>query len=129
MSPEDQYKSIPALRRAVELVEHRIKMVPTQHSAKADLAEYLARLGDSKGALITLDKIPEAARGAMASRVVIAFELCGRRTDAIRAVRSYFKNPLTLREVLDEPVLAKLHQDPEFKRAVEEVRTRSSRPL
>jgi tetratricopeptide (TPR) repeat protein len=124
LSPDDRAKSVPALRKAADLAEQRLKVTPKLYSVLADLAEYHARLGDAQSSLAAIEKIPEASRGPLAGRLVTSYELSGRRADALRAVRTYFTNPLTLREVLDEPALANLRGDPDFAAAVEEVRAK-----
>lgn len=124
LSADDRGKSIPSLRKAAELAESRLRVTPKLYSVLADLAEYRARLGDRQAALAALSRIPEAARTPLAARIVISYELMGQRAEAIRAVRAYF-SPLTLREILDEPALAKLRQDPGFNAAIDAVRAKS----
>ena len=128
LSPDDQGKSVPALRKAAELAERRLQMTPQCHVAWADLAEYRARLGDAKSSLAALSQIPEAARAPLAGRMVVSYELCGRRAEALGALRTYFSNPLTLREVLDEPALANLRRDPAFGPAISAVQAKSHQP-
>ena len=128
LSPDDRGKSVPALRKAAELAERRLQVTPKFHVALADLAEYRARLGDAKSSLAALSQIPEASRAPLAGRIVVSYELCGRRSEAIRALRTYFSNPLTLREVLDEPALANLRRDPAFGPAINAVRAKSHQP-
>ncbi len=124
-SAEDKAKSAPALRKAAELAAKRIEVTPKLYSGWADLAEYRARLGDGAGARGALAKIPEASRGPLAGRIVVAYELSGKRDEALAAVRSYFTNPLTLREILDEPALAALRADARFAEAVAAVKAKA----
>ena len=128
LSLDDRGKSIPSLRKAAELAERRLQVTPKLYSVLADLAEYRARLGDAKSSLAALARIPEAARAPLAGRIVVSLELSGRRAEAIRALRAYFSNPLTLREVLDEPALANLRGDSAFGPAINAVRAKSQQP-
>ena len=128
LSLDDRGKSIPSLRKAAELAERRLQVTPKLYSVLADLAEYRARLGDAKSSLAALARIPEAARAPLAGRIVVSLELSGRRPEAIRALRAYFSNPLTLREVLDEPALANLRGDSAFGPAINAVRAKSQQP-
>ena len=123
LSPDDRGKSIPALRKAAELAERRLQVTPKLYSVLADLAEYRARLGDSKSSLAALARVPGAARTPLATRIVVSYELCGQRAQALRAVHDYFSK-LTVREVLDEPVLANLRADAAFGPALDAVRAK-----
>ena len=78
MSPEDRDKAVPALRKAVEFAENFLKLAPADYSAMSSLAEYKARLGDAKGALAEIRKIPESAKGPLASRLArfMASSIC-----------------------------------------------------
>jgi serine/threonine-protein kinase len=125
LSPDDRGKSVPSLRKAAELAESHLKVTPKQYFILADLAEYRARLGDAKASLAALARIPEASRGPFGGRIVVSYELMGRRAEALQALRTYFTNPLTLRELLDEPVLVGLRGDPAFAAAVEDVRAKA----
>ena len=125
MSPEDRGKSVPALQKAAEMAESRLRVTPTLHSAMADVAEYRARLGQKQEALAAIGRIPESARGPLAGRLVVSYELSGKREDALRALRTYYANPITLREVFDEPALENLRGDAAFGAAVDAVRAKA----
>jgi tetratricopeptide (TPR) repeat protein len=125
LSADDRGKSIPSLRKAADLAESRLRVTPKLYTVLADLAEYRARLGDAKSSLAAIDRIPEAARGPFGGRIVVSYELSGRRADALRALRAYFTSSLTLREILDEPALTNLRGDPAFTAAAEEIRAKS----
>ena len=118
MSPEDRGKAVPALRKAVELAENVLRLTPADYSVMSSLAEYRARLGDAKGAMAEVKKIPESAKGPLASRLVLAYELSGARREAIQTVRMHFTSGQRLREILDEPVLERLQADGEFKKFI-----------
>jgi tetratricopeptide (TPR) repeat protein len=111
-------KIAPALRRAIELAEKRLRVTPTEHTIHANLAEYRARLGDSKGALAEIAKIPEDVRQPVASRLALAYELTGNRTKAIELIRTTIKNAASLGQIKDDPDLAGLWADPEFQKAI-----------
>ena len=118
MSPEDRNKAVPALRKAVEFAENLLRLTPADYSLISNLAEYRARLGDAKGAMAEVKKIPESAKGPLASRLVLAYELSGARREAIHTVRMHFASGRRLREILDEPVLERLQADGEFKKFI-----------
>jgi tetratricopeptide (TPR) repeat protein len=109
----------PALRRAIELAEKRLEVTPTDYGIRADLAEYQARLGDSRAAMAEIGRIPEAARQALASRLAIAYELTGNRTKAIELIGPTLTNPASLSQIKDDPDLAPLWADPLFQQAIQ----------
>jgi len=117
-APGSESKIAPALRRAIELAEKRLRVTPTEHTIHANLAEYRARLGDSKGALAEIAKIPEDVRQPVASRLALAYELTGNRTKAIELIRTTIKNAASLGQIKDDPDLAGLWADPEFQKAI-----------
>ncbi len=124
LSPEDKDKAIPALRKAVQLAEKRLALTPTRYSAMADLAEYHSRLGEGSLALREIERIPLSARPPLAGRIITAFELSGKRSQAIAAFKAYYNGEIMLREILDEPILDPLKADPAFERAVTELRSK-----
>ena len=109
----------PALRRAIELAEKRLEVTPTEYGIRADLAEYQARLGDSRAAMAEIGRIPEAARQALASRLAVAYELTGNRTKAIELIGPTLTNPASLSQIKDDPDLAPLWADPLFQQAIQ----------
>ena len=86
----------PALQKAIELAEKRLEVTPTDYGIRADLAEYRARLGDSRSAMAEIGRIPEASRQALASRLAIAYELTGNRTKAIELIGPTLTNAASL---------------------------------
>ena len=113
----------PALRRAIELAQKRLEVTPKKvhhhHGIRADLAEYQARLGDSRAATAEIGRIPEAARQALASRLAIAYELTGDRTKAIELIGPTLTNRASLSQIKDDPDLAALWADPLFQQAIQ----------
>ncbi len=123
MSIEDRDKAVPAFRKAIEYAENLLKVSPTQYSTMAALAEYRARLGDKKRTWAEIERIPESARGSVASRLVLAQEWTGLRKDALETVRKYFSTKVRLRELLDEPALERLQADADFKNLIASLKT------
>ena len=123
MSTEDKDKAVPAFRKAIEYAENFLKVSPTQYYTMAALAEYRARLGDKKGTWAEIERIPESARGSVASRLVLAQELTGLRKEALATVRKYFSTKVRLRELLDEPALERLQADADFKNLIASLKT------
>ena len=55
----------------------------SDYAVHANLAEYRARLGDAKGALAEIERIPVSARGPLTTRLAIVYELTGHRDLAV----------------------------------------------
>jgi serine/threonine-protein kinase len=122
--PGSEAKVGPALRHAIELAEKRLKITPGSYGTRASLAEYRARLGDRKGSLAEIARIPESARPPLASQLALAYELTGNRAKAIELIRSSLTNPATLNQIKDDPDLAGLWADPEFQKSIPQVTAR-----
>ncbi len=95
-APGNESKSAPALRRAIELATKLAETHQSDYGIRANLAEYRARLGDAKGALAEIDRIPAAARRPFTTRLAIVYELTGHRDRAVSVVRANFKSPESL---------------------------------
>jgi hypothetical protein len=85
---------------------------------RADLAEYRARLNDTREAMAEIAHIPGSARQSVASRLALAYELTGNRAKAIELIRSSMKNTASLSQIRDDPDLASLWADPSFQRGI-----------
>jgi serine/threonine-protein kinase len=105
-APGNEAKTEPALRRAIELALKAADANQTDYSVRANLAEYRARLGDAKGAMAELDRIPETVRLPLAVRFALVYELTGQRDRAIAMVRQTLKNASSLNQIKDDPDLA-----------------------
>jgi serine/threonine-protein kinase len=113
-SPGDEAKSEPALRKAIELAMKVEQNVKSDLSVHANLAEYHARLKESKTALEEIDHIPPASRAPFTARLAIVYELTGHRDRAIRVIRENLKSPDTLNQIKDDPDLASVWRDGKF---------------
>lgn len=102
------------LARAVDLVRQALELNPNEHNDLANLAEYCAKLGDAKGAEAAIGKIPEDLRRLYADRIGLAWELIGKRAEAITMLRQANTNRALLEA---DPDLAALSRDAAWKRA------------
>jgi serine/threonine-protein kinase len=110
-APGSETKSQPALRRAIELARKAAETNKSDYSVYANLAEYRARLGDAKGVDEEIAHIPAPARSAYATRLALAYELTGRRAEAIAVIRSNVKSTANLSPIRDDPDLAVLWRE------------------
>jgi serine/threonine-protein kinase len=104
--PGSEAKAKAALTRAVGLAEKRLAVTPEDNNIRANLAEYRAKLGDKKGAVAEIERIPVANRGAYWGRIAMAYELAGERARAVETVRTALGNSALLSEIKDEPDMA-----------------------
>jgi serine/threonine-protein kinase len=104
--PGSEAKAKAALTRAVGLAEKRLAVTPEDNNIRANLAEYRAKLGDKKGAVAEIERIPVANRGAYWGRIAMAYELAGERARAVETVLTALGNSALLSEIKDEPDMA-----------------------
>ncbi len=111
-------KSAAALNTALQLCSKLLEVTPDNYDARADLAEYRARSGDTPGTLAEIALIPEAARRARASQLAIAYEFIGHRAEAVALIASNLKDSASLTRIKDDPDLSALSNSKEFRLAV-----------
>lgn len=122
--PGQAGKVEPALRRAIELGEKSLEVTPKDYYARANLAEYRARLGELKNAQEEIAKIPENLRNLYSSRILLVYELLGMRQKAIDSVRN-LKDPAVLNDIKNDPDLTLLWSDPSVQETVRQLQTKS----
>ncbi|HYP05289.1 MAG TPA: tetratricopeptide repeat protein, partial [Bryobacteraceae bacterium] len=116
--PGGEAESSGALTKAVELAEKALEVSPNDYNVRANLAEYCARLGDNRRAMKEIDRIPETARSAHAAQLVIAYELTGRRNEAIQLIVSGLKTDASLNVIKNDPDLRALWADAKLQRSL-----------
>ena len=110
-SPGSEAKSEPALTRAIQLAVKDAELDKTNYGIRANIAEYRARLGDAKGALAELERIPEAMRRAQTVRFSIVYELSGLHSRALAMVRQNMASAASLNQIKDDPDLTAVWRD------------------
>lgn len=118
LTPGNEGKAVMAFQKAVELAQKSLEASPDDYSARANLAEYKARAGDLKGAEEELKRIPESGQKPRGAQVVLVHELTGHRAEAIRATTTYITTAAAMRQIKDDPDLARLWADAAFQKAV-----------
>ncbi len=110
-----------AYQHAIHLAEDRLVLNPKNVNATIGLAVYWAKLGDRRKAL---EYLAEARRLAptymhVLFQSVLVYELTGQRKLALEALQDALRAGYSKQEVLREPELAKLRQDPHFQRLID----------
>jgi serine/threonine-protein kinase len=105
-------------RTAIKLVRAQLKLDPEDWAAHSSLAVYLAKSGDTVGALGELAKMDQtrAADKGTLFKAAIAYEVCGARDRALGALERAVRAGYSMHEVTNEPELAALRSDPGYLR-------------
>jgi serine/threonine protein kinase/tetratricopeptide (TPR) repeat protein/TolB-like protein len=109
-------KAEAAFRRAIELGGKALEVTPDNHRVRANLAEYWAKLGESKRALAEISQIPPNVRQAYPIQVALAYEITGRRDEAIDTLNS--SEAYGLLQIRDDPEFADLWADPSYQNTI-----------
>ena len=110
--PGSKEKADAAFRKAIELGQKRLEVTPTNYSVRANLTEYWAKLGNTHEALAEMARIPAQRQGEFWGRLALAYELSGKRAEAIRFVQRALASEAMPQEVKDDPELTGLLADP-----------------
>ncbi len=110
-----------AYQQAIRLAEERLALNPKSVNATIGLAVYWAKLGDRSKALTYLADARKLAPSQMhvLFQSVLVYELTGQRNLALQALQDALRAGYSKQEVLREPELAKLRQDPHFQRLID----------
>jgi len=111
-STADKAKAAEAFRKAIALAEG----APTDAGATAQLGEYYARLGEEKKSLPLLQRatVSDAESPEALYRVGTAYELLGKREEALRWIGRAMELGYAAEFVKRSPELAGLRKDPRF---------------
>jgi Flp pilus assembly protein TadD len=101
-------------------VEDRLSVNPGDPEALGALGLYRARLGDRGQALPITAKAQSLgpANRSVRWHAALAYELCGRREEALQALAAAVRLGQPLNEVRNEPALAALRGDARFQRLI-----------
>ena len=123
-APGGKPKANQAFTRAIELAQKRLDLTPEDYNIRANLAEYHAKLGVPELAVAEIARIPETMRPAFWGRIALAYELAGKRADAIRTIETALASAAMPNEVMDDPDLAGVLAEPSLKKLIAAPRAR-----
>jgi tetratricopeptide (TPR) repeat protein len=106
----------PAYEQAIGLVRDMLAKTPDDSGIRSSLAVYLAKLGDTAGALAELaqvEKVPGRDKGILFKSALV-YEVAGDRAKALAALRRAIEAGYSRLEIANEPELAKLRSDPGY---------------
>ena len=110
-----QNKAAGAYQKAIALVRERLAATPDDR-LRSSLAVYLAKGGDTAGALAELaqlEQVPPSDKGTL-FKTALVYELAHDRDKALAALGSAIRAGYSMHEVANEPELAALRSDPRY---------------
>ncbi len=115
-TPGNEAKGAEAYRKAIELTEQVLAVDPNDSRARGNMAATLAKAGQVERAQKELESVLRAKPGdtSILLRAVFVYELIGARAQALEAVREYVRLGGPMEEIVRDPLLAALRQDPGF---------------
>ncbi len=105
-------------QKAIDMGNKALQAAPGNNNTHANLAEYYAKIGSCGESMDHIAQIPAAVRGRYMTRIALAYEVCGKRAEAIETVRSLLQNAPALNDIEHDPDFAKLWADPAFQSAI-----------
>ena len=114
-APGHAEKAKEAYKQAIQLVREEISKAPAQTDLRANLAMYLAKSGDTDGALKELGLMEQGKKDpAVLYTMAIAYEVCRQRDKALAALEAAIKAGQSMADLKTEPELASLRADPRY---------------
>jgi serine/threonine-protein kinase len=117
-APGMRQKANPAYSRAIDLVREKIATSPDDSTPHGYLAGYLAKSGDTPHALeelALLERLPQQS-GKAFFEAAIAYQVCGKRNDALRLLQAAIVAGHSLQEIKNEQELVSLRADVRYQR-------------
>jgi eukaryotic-like serine/threonine-protein kinase len=117
-APGMRQKAKPTYSRAIDLARGQIATSPDDSTPRGYLAGYLAKSGDTPLALeelALLERLPKQSGKAL-FEAAIAYEVCGKRSDALRLLQAAIAAGHSLQEIKNEQELVSLRTDVRYQR-------------
>jgi serine/threonine protein kinase/tetratricopeptide (TPR) repeat protein len=112
-APGMQAKAPATYARAIDLIRGKLAAAPNDSELRANLAGYLAKSDQTPAALVELagfEPLPNKT-GKACFKAAIAYEVAGKRDDALRSLSSAIRAKYSLEEIRTEQELASLRTD------------------
>lgn len=115
-SPDGKDKASEAYRTAIRLAEEELEATPDDLELRSRLKLYRAKRGDCDLALTGLAAFAEQTQVSANTlyRSAVAYELCGRRGEALGVLEAALRAGYSAEEAARDPELLKLRTDPRF---------------
>jgi serine/threonine-protein kinase len=122
----DAYRQVPgkeeeakvAFQTAAKLVRD-LKPKSNDAELQSRLAVYLAKTGEQRAAL-DLARVVEGLKTnpAVLARLVLVYEICGRRAQALDSLEAALKQGFSLEDIKRDPELLEMRKDPNYHKLV-----------
>ena len=120
-TPGNEAKAAEAYRKAIELAEKELVATPGDSRLRSSLAGLLVKAGFPERARTEIAAALRLTPGdiSVVLKSVLVFELSGARPLAIEALRNYARLNGPMDEIVKDPFLAGLRQDPAYADVIE----------
>jgi serine/threonine-protein kinase len=117
-SREKENEATTAYRRALQLLQVDLDRYPNDDNHKSRAAMFNAKLGNLDEARRFMDSftLGESAPAIQYYRAVVTYEILSDRRKALSALEATLKANYPLIEILNDPELSRLRQDPDYHR-------------
>jgi eukaryotic-like serine/threonine-protein kinase len=119
-TPGNTSKANDAYLRASQLVREALQKSPEDGDLRSRLAMYLAKRGDIQQAvaeMVAVEKLPKKNVNVL-YRSTIAYEIAGKRDEALRSVNAALGSGYSMEEVRRDPELTELRKDVRYHQIV-----------
>ena len=115
-TPGNEAKAAEAYQQAIELTEQALAVNPGDPRLRGTLAVYLAKTGQTARAQAEIESVLKDKPGDSSNvlHAVVVYEVSGARQKALDAVREYVRLKGAMDEIVRDPFLAGLRQDPGY---------------
>lgn len=114
--PGNEAKAAEAYQQAIELTRQALAVDPGDTRLRAPLAVYLAKAGEADGARAEIERLlrDKPSDSSVVRHAVVVYEVIGDRQKALETVREYVRLKGSMDEIVRDPFLAGLRQDPGY---------------
>ncbi|MGZ5515882.1 MAG: tetratricopeptide repeat protein, partial [Candidatus Aminicenantales bacterium] len=115
-TPGNEAKAAEAYQQAIVLTEQALAVNPGDPRLRGTLAVYLAKTGQTARAQAEIESVLKDKPGDSSNvlHAVVVYEVSGARQKALDAVREYVRLKRGMDEIVRDPFLAGLRQDPGY---------------
>ena len=117
-SEDKKDEAASSYRRALQLLQVGLDLYPDDNNLKSRAAMFNAKLGNLDEAKIYMDSfdLTSAAPSIQLYRAVVTYEILSDRTKALKYLEAAIDSSYPMIEILNDPELALLRQDPDYHR-------------
>jgi serine/threonine-protein kinase len=112
-------KAREAFSAAIQLVRNELASKRNDPQLLSRLAVYLAKTGEKQAALDQAKAVEGLNTNAsIRARLVLVYEICGRRQQALDALAAALRQGYSLEEISRDPELLEMRMDPKYRKLV-----------